>query len=551
MLYLCANFKNRLKMKLDMKLKTTWSIMMLMLIFFVACSDDNTVTEEPTPIDPVEEPVKTATEVLEGIQGVSDIKEAKDANKNDIVTFYFEQPIDHTNPAAGTFKQYCVLHYKGPNEVTVLHTQGYSTGEPDKIKQPGLTTNLNGNYLEVEHRYYKHSAINKDADYYNPNYWTYNTAAQSTADLHDVVTALKNTGCFKGKWVSTGVSKNGILTALYAYYYPNEMDVYVPFCAPFCDAAESTGIGEYLVKECGKGTELQKRVWEVLGEMATNEKLRTEMTECYKRDKPNVAMIQRYTDTQAMCELVARYMSSMFDKFCYHPTDEWDNVIPTKDSNAEIYYQFCMMNQPDFYKRLNTLRTLWDFEIAEEVDQYEYDEFDEYELDDEDQWQYGEEDVESASTRSRRAQKMTFEQLLPVIYHVHAAKELGYFVFDWSVLPANHVLPESNLKWLKKYYSVTSYNKTYGVTYDGGKLTKDFFEFLKNNRNKDKCKMFFIYGANDPWTGAAIPDPAADDPYIIKHIVPKGVHSGWLNSPSHYTAQERDYIMNTVREMLK
>lgn len=45
MLYLCANFKNRFKIKLDMKLKTTWSIMMLMLIFFVACSDDNTVRQ--------------------------------------------------------------------------------------------------------------------------------------------------------------------------------------------------------------------------------------------------------------------------------------------------------------------------------------------------------------------------------------------------------------------------------------------------------------------------------------------------------------------------
>ena len=88
-------------------------------------------------------------------------------------------------------------------------------------------------------------------------------------------------------------------------------------------------------------------------------------------------------------------------------------------------------------------------------------------------------------------------------------------------------------------------------TYDGGKLMNSFLDFVKNNRNKDKCKMVFIYGGNDPWTGAAIPDPDPNDPYVKKHIVPKGIHSGALNNPERYPEGEKEWIMNTVKEMLQ
>ena len=80
---------------------------------------------------------------------------------------------------------------------------------------------------------------------------------------------------------------------------------------------------------------------------------------------------------------------------------------------------------------------------------------------------------------------------------------------------------------------------------------KDFFAFLRDSRNTSKCKMLFVYGANDPWTGAAIPDPAADDPYVKKFVVRDGIHSGWINNTKHYTVQDRDYIVNTVKQMLE
>lgn len=543
---------------MSIKENTRWMARCLMVFaviaFCIGCSKDNDNTaEQPTP--PIEQPEKTADEVLANIPGVTIIKNTKDAKKLDVTTFYFDQPVDHNDASAGTFRQYCVLHYKGRDCVTALHTQGYSTLETDKLMQPDLVTILDGNYIEIEHRYYRHSTINLDAEKYDAEYWKYNTAAQSTADLHAIVTALKQTGSFNGKWVSTGVSKNGMLTALYAFYYPNEMDVYVPFCAPFCTEAEAPGIGKWLTQQCGKGTEAHQRIWKVLQRMLTDEQLRTEMTTLYKEEYPNNLSIQKYSTSTAICAMLPKFMENLFYKFAYHPLNTWEDVIPQNGHSAEAYYQFLMLNKTNFSDNLKALRDLLKLEDKEQFEyDFEYDSYDDYETFDDEDWadideDWADIDEEDKSFVRRRAQKMSFETFLKVIYLVHAAKELGYFLHDWSMLPAD--FPKNQLKWLNDQMSITKYNKQYGVQYDGGKLMKDFFAFLRNNRNTSKCKMLFVYGANDPWTGAAIPDPAADDPYVKKYVVPGGIHSGCIKNTLHYTVQDRDYIVNTVKQMLQ
>ena len=343
-------------------------------LLVVGCTDDNINSLTPEELDEPEEVVKTASEVLKEIEGVSDIKEEKDEDGNSVTSFYFKQPIDHKNPAAGTFVQYCVLHYKGSKHTTVMHTHGYSitTSKNAKVRQLELAKILDANYLAVEHRYYYRSIVGlteEDTIKGIPStkvqneYWKYNTAEQSTADLHNIVTALKESGYFDGKWVSSGVSKNGILTALYAYFYPNDMDVYVPFCAPFCDGAETTGIGKWLTNESGgKGTELQKDVWDVLKRMTTDEDLREELVTLYKEEHGGNAKIQEYSTATAMTALTYDYMANMFYKFCYRPTDEWDDVIPDENCSAELYYSFITLGKTKYWDKLKNLRQLWDEE---------------------------------------------------------------------------------------------------------------------------------------------------------------------------------------------
>ena len=36
-----------------------------------------------------------------------------------------------------------------------------------------------------------------------------------------------------------------------------------------------------------------------------------------------------------------------------------------------------------------------------------------------------------------------------------------------------------------------------------------------------------------------------------KYVVPNGTHNAWLTYPNYYTSQDRDYIVNTVKEWLK
>ena len=508
------------------------------------CKDDEVEPVTPEPEEPVvEEPVKTAAELLSEIPGVTIIKDTIDADKKTVTYFYYEQPIDHTDASAGTFQQYCALHYKGPDHVTVLHTQGYSTTEPKNYRQLDLAKNLDANYIEVEHRYYKHSLINfveKVTDC-TGDYWKVNTAAQSTADLHAIVTALKGTGCFKNKWVSTGVSKNGILTSLYAYYYPNEMDVYVPFCAPFCTATETSGIGRWLAYQSGldngNDTELRKQVWAAFQRIANDAGLQEQIVAYY-----NLEHNRNYSHQSVIRLILYKYMSGMFYKFCYRKTSEWDGVIPRPEHSAEIYYRFAMLGEKDYWKKLNELRGMVGLE-DEVIDN----------LEDDSEYIFGDEEDDEMAAASRRVApvKMKMADFLKVIYHVHAAKELGYFLYDWSLLPEDHLLTDESMEWFPNYQTNKRYMNKYGVTYDGGKLMNSFLDFVKNNRNKDKCKMVFIYGGNDPWTGAAIPDPDPNDPYVKKHIVPKGVHSGALNNPERYPEGEKEWIMNTVKEMLQ
>lgn len=548
-------------MKKEMKRTARlWMLFAVITLLVVGCTDDNINPTTPEEPDEPEEVVKTASEVLKEIEGVSDIKEEKDEDGNSVTSFYFKQPIDHKNPAAGTFVQYCVLHYKGSKHTTVMHTHGYSitTSKNAKVRQLELAKILDANYLAVEHRYYYRSTIGLSEEDTNKgissnkvkaDYWKYNTAEQSTADLHNIVTALKKSGYFDGKWVSSGVSKNGILTALYAYFYPNDMDVYVPFCAPFCDGAETTGIGKWLTNESGgKGTDLQKAVWDVLNRMTTDDKLRDELANLYKEEHGGDAKIQKYSTATAMLALTYSYMANMFYKFCYRPTDEWDGLIPNENSNAELYYGFITLGKTKYWERLKNLRQLWDDEELKGDDDYEDEIDDDYE--DEEDRDFDEDDDPISSRRAASSWTLKFHSFLNTIYFVHAASELGYFLYDWTILPENHLLSDSNIKWLKNKQTITRYNKWYDVKYDD-RMMKSFLDFVKNNRTKDKCKMLFVYGGNDPWTGAAIPDPDKDDPCVKKYVVPNGTHNAFLTNPEYYRPEDKDYIVNTVKEWLK
>jgi hypothetical protein len=131
-----------------------------------------------------------------------------------------KQPIDHNNLLKGYFYQRVFLSHRGFKSPVVFVTEGY---EQPKIYRNELTTILNANQVEVEHRYFGISMPDSpDYDYLN--------VEQEASDLHHINQLLKE--IYPGKWVSTGISKGGQNSIYYRYFFPGDVDVTVPYVAP-------------------------------------------------------------------------------------------------------------------------------------------------------------------------------------------------------------------------------------------------------------------------------------------------------------------------------
>lgn len=131
-----------------------------------------------------------------------------------------KQPLDHEDSSKGYFYQRAFLSHKGYDRPTVIITQGYSRTE-NKIGE--LAEFIGANQIDVEHRYFGESM--PDSLDYN-----YLNLKQATADLHHIRQIFG--AIYTGKWVSTGISKGGATTIFYRYFYPDDVDVSVPYVAP-------------------------------------------------------------------------------------------------------------------------------------------------------------------------------------------------------------------------------------------------------------------------------------------------------------------------------
>lgn len=147
-----------------------------------------------------------------------------------------KQPIDHKNLSKGYFYQRAFLSHRGFTNPTVMATEGYNRG---KNRVYELTNYVDGNQIDIEHRFFGKSIPE------NPDY-QYLNLEQATADLHHINQVFRE--IYKGKWLSTGISKGGQTTIFYRYLYPNDVDVSVPYVAPLNLALEDTRIYDWLNK---------------------------------------------------------------------------------------------------------------------------------------------------------------------------------------------------------------------------------------------------------------------------------------------------------------
>ncbi|MDO9137859.1 MAG: S28 family serine protease [Lutibacter sp.] len=144
-----------------------------------------------------------------------------------------DQPLDHKNLSAGTFKHYVYLSHTDTKMPTVLITEGYnanpSTYELSKI--------FKGNQVQVEYRFYGKSRPDTIP-------WQYLKNDQAIEDYHKLVTKLKR--LYTGKWISTGISKGGETVLIYKSKYPWDVEVAVPYVAPLINGQEDIKTEDHL-----------------------------------------------------------------------------------------------------------------------------------------------------------------------------------------------------------------------------------------------------------------------------------------------------------------
>lgn len=150
------------------------------------------------------------------------------------------QPLDHNDSKAGTFEHHIYVSHSAYNKPTVLITEGYNA-RPQTYE---LTSILKANQVMVEYRFYGKSRPKTIP-------WQYLKNDAAVEDYHAIVTKLKR--LYKGKWLSTGISKGGETVMIYKSKYPEDIDVAVPYVAPLINTQEDPRTNE-LINSVGTAT---------------------------------------------------------------------------------------------------------------------------------------------------------------------------------------------------------------------------------------------------------------------------------------------------------
>ncbi|MBI9072520.1 MAG: hypothetical protein JEY94_13040 [Melioribacteraceae bacterium] len=181
--------------------------------------------------------VLAGSDLLEKLQAIPNIEIIEIDTANHFTEAYqimFEQPVNHLRPNGAKFKQRIFLSHTDFDSPVVMVTEGY---QANKNRHSEVTRILKSNELIVEHRYFGESAPDMI-------YWKYLSVEQAAADHHRIIETFKQ--IYEGKWITTGVSKGGQTTLFHRAYYPNDVDVSIPYVAPLNFEQEERKIHTFL-----------------------------------------------------------------------------------------------------------------------------------------------------------------------------------------------------------------------------------------------------------------------------------------------------------------
>lgn len=205
-------------------------LFLVILVAFVSCKTSK------------KEEIKSFKEQLQNLFPKAEIDSIKVRDHfTEAYQVVLNQNIDPKNPSAGTFKHYMYVSHTDYKSPSVLITEGYNA----RHQTYELSKLLKGNQIMVEYRMYGKSRPDSIP-------WKHLTNDNAIEDYHNIITKLKT--LYKGKWLSTGISKGGETTLIYKSKYPNDVDVAVPYVAPIINTQEDERTNNLInsvgTKEC-------------------------------------------------------------------------------------------------------------------------------------------------------------------------------------------------------------------------------------------------------------------------------------------------------------
>ena len=285
-------------------------------------------------------------EIEKMLKGIEHVKSFEKIEKADTTRQYylmkFTQLLDPKNPSAGTFEQRVMLGHRGYDRPVVLVTEGYGAdyafNSPRYMEE--LTKIMDANIIFVEYRYFLESTP-------EPCNWEYLTIANSMEDYHRIITSFKP--FYNKKWASTGISKGGSTSIFLRAYYPEDLDVSVPYVGPLSGAVEDGRHESFLERVSTKANRDAIRNFQI--ELFERKERLLPMFDDYCNEK---GLVFRVPSSTIYDLLVLEYQFSMW---------QWGtpvSTIPALDSDDKtIVDYFIKMCGPDYFAAENSIESFF------------------------------------------------------------------------------------------------------------------------------------------------------------------------------------------------
>lgn len=291
---------------------------------------------------------------LAALKGISGIEKLESEHYPEKYLVRITQQVDPNDPSVGTFTQRVIIGHVGFDRPTVIVTEGYGAGYALSARyQEELTKLLDANLVFVEYRYFLESTP-------EPKNWDYLTAENSAYDLHNVRNTFKQ--IYPEKWISTGISKGGQTTMLYRAYFPDDVDLSVPYVGPLCKSVEDGRHEPFLRKV---GTKAERR------------KIENFQIEVLKRKADIVPLLQEFCDDKGLKFRIP--MDELLD-YCVLEYSfalwQWGTPvsrIPSKSADSKTLFNHLVeISGPDYFAE-NQPNISFFVQAARELGYYGYD----------------------------------------------------------------------------------------------------------------------------------------------------------------------------------